>query len=308
VSERPPHVSVLLQEVLTLLTPPSPAVILDGTLGAGGHSSALLERAGPGSTLLGLDRDPLALELAGGRLAPLRDHARVELVRASFDEGHDVAARLGLGPFHAILLDLGVSSMQLDRAERGFTFQAEGPLDMRMDPQAERTAAELVNELDETDLADLIYELGEEPRSRRIAKAIVAARSISPITTTRRLAEIVEKAAGPGRPRGRPGRRRPPIHPATRTFQALRIAVNEELGRLERALPRLFDLLAPGGRLAVISFHSLEDRPVKNFFRELKTKRLAKRLTKKPIRATDEEIRANPRSRSAKLRGVEKTG
>jgi 16S rRNA (cytosine1402-N4)-methyltransferase len=302
VTERPPHVPVLLDEVLALLAPSPGARILDGTLGAGGHAFALLERAGEGASLLGLDRDPAAIELARARLEPLRARARVELAHASFEEAPEVAALSGLGPFDRILLDLGVSSMQLDRPERGFTFMAEGPLDMRMDPGAGTTAAELVNELEEQELADLIYHLGDEPASRRIAHAIVQARKAGPIATTKRLADVVTPAAGTPRR----GRKRLKIHPATRTFQALRIAVNDELRAIERGLPRLFELLAPGGRLAVIAFHSLEDRLVKRFFRELASARAARRLTKKPIRPGDDEVARNPRARSARLRAVEK--
>lgn len=299
---RPPHVSVLLEPVLELLARGPRARIADGTLGAGGHSFALLEKAGPGSTLLGLDRDPSALELARARLAPLAGTSRVELVHASFDELPAVASRVGLGPFDAILMDLGVSSMQLDRPERGFTFMDEGPLDMRMDPTAETTAAAIVNEAEEEELADLIFQLGEERFSRRIAREIVKVRKLAPFRTTRELAAAVERAVP--RPKRVPGKK--PIHPATRTFQALRIAVNEELSRLERALPRAFELLAPGGRLGVISFHSLEDRPVKQAFRDWKERGLARLLTKKPVVASDEEIARNPRSRSAKLRVLER--
>jgi len=291
------HVPVLLEAVLAVLAPREGALILDGTVGAGGHSAALLERAGPTGRLLGLDRDPSALAIARGRL-----DARATLEHASFDEAPAVAARLGLRDFDAILLDLGVSSMQLDRAERGFTFQQEGPLDMRMDPSSEVTAASIVNEAAEEDLADLIWRLGEERFSRRIAKEIARARKSAPIETTRALAEIVDRVV----PRAPHKKGKKPIHPATRTFQALRIAVNEELSRLERALPQLLALLAPGGRLAVISFHSLEDRPVKQQFRDWRAQGLVSLLTKKPLTAGDAEVAANPRARSAKLRAVEK--
>jgi 16S rRNA (cytosine1402-N4)-methyltransferase len=302
--DRPPHVSVLLDEVLDLLSPPPRATLVDGTLGAGGHSRALLERAGPGSTLLGLDRDPTALELARVRLEPLAATSRVELVHASFDELPAVAKRLALGPFDAILLDLGVSSMQLDRPERGFTFMDDGPLDMRMDPTAETTAASIVNEGEEEELADLIFQLGEERFSRRIAREIVRTRKLAPFRTTRELAAAIERVV----PRGKrkPGKK--PIHPATRTFQALRIAVNQELSRLERALPEAFELLKTGGRLGVISFHSLEDRPVKQLFRSLKEDGRARLLSKKPVVAGEAEVARNPRSRSAKLRVLERVG
>lgn len=272
--------------------------MLDGTVGAGGHSAALLERAGPEGRLLGVDRDPSALEIARAKL-----DARATLEHASFDEAPSVALRLGLRDFDAILLDLGVSSMQLDRPERGFTFMREGPLDMRMDPRNEVTAATIVNEAEEEELADLIWRLGEEKFSRRIAREVVRARKSGPIETTRALADIIERVVPRG-PRLKSGKK--PIHPATRTFQALRIAVNEELSRLERALPAMLELLRPGGRLAVISFHSLEDRPVKQLFREWRQSGLAVGITKKPIVAGDAEVGANPRARSAKLRVIEK--
>jgi 16S rRNA (cytosine1402-N4)-methyltransferase len=286
---------VLLDEVVEALAPGPGALLLDGTVGAGGHSFALLERAGPAGRLLGLDRDPQALEIARARL-----DSRATLVHASFDEAPAVAARLGLGDFDAILLDLGVSSMQLDRPERGFGFSREGPLDMRMDPAAEVTAATIVNEAEEEELADLIWRLGEERFSRRIAREIVRARKSGPITTTRALSEAIERVV----PRPKPGKKT--IHPATRTFQALRIAVNEELSRLERALPALFELLRPAGRLGVISFHSLEDRPTKQLFRKLKDEGRAVAVTRKPVVAGDAEIARNPRARSAKLRVVER--
>lgn len=292
-----PHVSVLARDVVALLGPPlrepEGAWLLDGTLGAGGHSALLLE-ACPAARLLGCDRDPSALDLARARLAPF--DARVTLARAAYADAPAVARERGLGPFKAALLDLGVSSMQLDRPERGFSFSRPGPLDMRMDPDGEVSARDLVNETPERELADLIYQLGEEPASRGIAKAIVNARKMGPIETTDVLADIV---AGAVRGRGK-------IHPATRTFQALRMAVNDELGQLERALPAFFELLAPGGRLAVISFHSLEDRPVKEFVRARKQEGTGRPLTKKPIVAGEEECYDNPRARSAKMRVVEK--
>ena len=200
--------------------------------------------------------------------------------------------------FEVALIDIGISSMQVDQRERGFSFMNDGPLDMRMDPTQGQRAADLVNDLDEGSLADLIYELGEEHGSRRVARAIVEARAREPITRTGQLAEIVSAALPRPRRRGR----KKPIHPATKTFQALRLAVNDELGQLERALPALWSQLVLGGRLGVISFHSLEDRRAKNFLRDLKREKLATVLTKKPRIADDEEVRANPRARSAKLR------
>ncbi|MCO5171070.1 MAG: 16S rRNA (cytosine(1402)-N(4))-methyltransferase RsmH [Planctomycetes bacterium] len=296
----PPHQPVLAAEVLDLLGPPLRAApgawLFDGTLGAGGHAALLLE-ACPEARLFGCDRDPDALELARARLAPFGD--RATLVRATYADGVALARERGLPPLGAALLDLGVSSMQLDRPERGFSFSRPGPLDMRMDPGAPLTARALVNELPEGELADVIYQLGEERLSRRIARAIVAARRQAPLETTEALAEVVRRAVP--RPRGRER-----IHPATRTFQALRLAVNDELGQLERALPALWDLLAPGGRLAVISFHSLEDRPVKTFARARKQDGTGRPLTKKPLRPTDAECDRNPRARSAKMRVVER--
>ncbi|MBI3726474.1 16S rRNA (cytosine(1402)-N(4))-methyltransferase RsmH [bacterium] len=303
-SETREHVPVLLEEVLSLLDPRPRATVLDGTIGAGGHARALLERAGKGSALLGLDRDPRAIELAREGLASLAPLSRLELVHASYDEAPEVAARVGLGPFHAILLDLGVSSMQLDRPERGFTFQREGPLDMRMDPSSPTTAASIVNEASEEEPADLIFQLGEERFSRRIAREVVRARNLAPFRTTLELARAIERAVP--RPRRDRRRKKAPIHPATRTFQALRIAVNEELSRLERALPRLVDLLAPGGRLAVISFHSLEDRPVKRFFRASREAGRGLLVTRRAVRAGEAEIARNPRARSARLRVLER--
>ncbi len=300
-----PHLPVLREAVLEHLGRPGARALLDGTIGAGGHAAALLE-ALPEATLLGLDQDPAALELARERLAP--HAARVTLVHAPFADAAEVAAELGAGPFDAALIDIGVSSMQLDQPERGFSFQRPGPLDMRMDPTQPRTAADLLATLEERELADLIYQLGEERYSRRIARAIVERRAQAPLRTTDELAELVRRAVPPPRgpqrgPRRGRGRR---IHPATRTFQALRMAVNDELGQLERALPALFGLLAPGGRLAVISFHSLEDRRVKQYFRELKQQGAGRLLTKKPLVADEAEVATNPRARSAKLRVIER--
>lgn len=301
-----PHIPVLGTEIAAALASSDEGWLLDGTLGAGGHARLLLETC-PRARLLGLDRDPQALTLARERLGPLAE--RATLVHAPFAEAAQVAAAHGVSQLLGALLDLGVSSMQLDRAERGFSFRSDGPLDMRMDPGAPLDARTLVATLPEGELADVIYQLGEEPASRRIARAIVEARARAPITTTGQLADIVRQAleGARGRPRARgPHGRRARLDPATRTFQALRLKVNDELGQLERALPDLFGLLRPGGRLAVISFHSLEDRPVKTFFRQLKQERRARVLTKKPLRAGDEEMRENPRARSAKLRLCEK--
>jgi len=286
------HASVLLAESLELVAVRPGGLYVDGTVGLGGHAAAILERSAPGGRLLGLDKDAEALERAAERLRPFVDRAR--LLHADYRE---IPRVLGEERADGILLDLGTSSLQLDTPERGFSFRAEGPLDMRMDTSGGETAADVVNRAREAELADLIYRFGEERASRRIARAIVAARRQARIRTTTELAAIVRRAAG----RSRPG-----LDPATRTFQALRIHVNRELEGLGRALGALAECLAPRGRLAVIAFHSLEDREVKRTFRELGTKGFAV-LTRRPIRPGPEEVNANPRSRSARLRGLERT-
>ncbi len=288
------HVSVLPAEVLAGLAPHAGGVYLDGTLGGGGHAEALLEASAPDGRLLGLDLDPAALAASAARLE--RFGERFVPARGNFRDLADLAAANGFAPLDGILLDLGVSSHQLDTAARGFSFQHDAPLDMRLDPDGETTAADLVNDLDERELADIIYRYGEEHGSRRVARFIVEARRRAPIATTGELAEIVSRSLG-----GRHGK----VHPATRTFQGLRIAVNAELSSLEQALPQAVAALAPGGRLAVISFHSLEDRIVKLFLRG-EPQMIA--LTKKPVVAGEPEQRANPRSRSAKLRIAAKEG
>jgi 16S rRNA (cytosine1402-N4)-methyltransferase len=303
------HQSVLLAEVMAALQPYPGGIYIDGTVGAGGHTAALLTASAPDGQVFGFDRDQSALELARRQLAQFGQ--RVHLFHANFDQLAQVVKAQGLPRADGILLDLGVSSMQLDQPERGFSFQAEGPLDMRMDASAGPTAADLVNGLPEEELANLIYRYGEERHSRRIARAIVKAR---PIQTTVELAQIVARASGASRSE------RSRIHPATRTFQALRIAVNDELGALERALPQALACLQPGGRLAVISFHSLEDRIVKNYFKQESQdcicppeqpvctcghKATIDIITKRPITPSLAEIEANPRARSAKLRVVE---
>jgi len=299
------HIPVLLQPILDYLLPAER--IIDGTLGAGGHTAALLEH-GAGE-VLGLDVDLMALDIARGRLAPFGECAHI--VHASYATMREQARRLGWEGVDGILLDLGVSSMQLDVPERGFAFMHEGPLDMRFDPNSgQPSAADIVNTWDEAELADLFYKYGEDSRGRKLARAVVAGR---PYRTTRDLAGVIEKAI--------PRRKGDKIHPATRAFQALRIAVNNELGVIEQALPEAIKLLRSGGRLAVISFHSLEDRIVKQTFKLESTdcicppktpvcvcghKAGVKLLTKKPIVADETEIARNPRSRSAKLRVVEK--
>jgi 16S rRNA (cytosine1402-N4)-methyltransferase len=289
-SDGPAHVPVLLAETLELLAVRPGGLWVDGTVGLGGHAAAVLRASSPDGRLLGLDRDGETLEQAREALAAFA--GRVRLEQADYRE---IGACLGDERADGILLDLGISSAQLDAAERGFSFQVEGPLDMRMDRSGGPTAADLVNRTPERALADLIFELGEEPASRRIARAIVRARQVEPIRTTTRLAEIVRRAA--------PRSRRPGLHPATRTFQALRIRVNQELVGLPEALERAARCLRPGGRLVVIAFHSLEDRAAKEAFRALGTSGF-RILTRKPLRPCEAEVRANPRARSARLRAV----
>lgn len=300
--QEPPHVPVLRDEVLEWL-PLSPAGrYIDGTVGAGGHAWSILEASSPDGQLLGLDADPKALEIARERLAEFGE--RAILAHANFDTLETVALAHGFEAVDGILLDLGLSSMQLADATRGFSFRTEGPLDMRFDPRQSRTAADLVNTLPADELADILWRYGEERYSRRIARAIVAQR---PLETTQELVAVIEQAV--------PARGR--VHPATRTFQALRIATNDELGALERVLPQAVQILKPGGRLLVISFHSLEDRIVKHNFREAEQECICPPelpvcgcdheptlnvLTKKPITPSAEEIEHNPRSRSAKMR------
>lgn len=261
---------------------------MDGTVGLGGHAAAVLRMSAPDGRLLGFDRDSETLERARQRLADEGERVRLEV--ANFREIPD---RLGEERADGILLDLGISSVQLDDPERGFSFQGDGPLDMRMDRRGGETAADVVNLMGEGDLADVIYEFGEERASRRIARAIVRARERQPIETTKELADVVRRAAPPSRRRG--------FHPATRTFQALRIHVNRELEGLGDALEKIAQCLAPAGRLAVIAFHSLEDRVVKTTFREL-ARRGFTLLTRKPVRPSEDETSRNPRARSARLR------
>jgi 16S rRNA (cytosine1402-N4)-methyltransferase len=303
------HVPVLYAQVIELLQPVSGGRYIDGTVGAGGHSDGILAASAPDGRLLAFDRDPEALEVARQRLAPYGD--RVVFVNASYAYVGSVAPAHGFAPADGILLDLGLSSLQLDEAERGFSFMREGPLDMRFDTTQGKTAADLVNNLSAKELADLFWHYGEERHSRRYARAIVAAR---PLATTKELADLIEQEA-PGSAR----RRR--IHPATQVFQALRIAVNQELAALETGLPAAIELLRPGGRIAVISFHSLEDRYVKNLFRDLTRDCICpptqpictcdvepqlKLVTRGALQADDAELERNPRSRSARLRVAEK--
>ena len=295
------HVAVLLQPAIEFLAVQRGGTIIDLTLGLGGHSWEIAKRLGAAGRLIGFDKDPAALERVRERLLspPLElagDWPQIELVHASFAE---VAQHVAPASADGLLADLGVSSMQLEDAARGFSFQAEGPLDMRMNTQSGLTAEQVVNRFDERELADAIYEFGEERRSRRIARAIVRAR---PIRTTAQLAEVVSAAA---RPMNQAERR---IHPATKTFQALRILVNRELDDLRELLSKdaAPQVLKSGGRLVVISFHSLEDRIVKDAFREGAHNGLYHALTKKPVTADEDEIDRNPRARSAKLRAAER--
>lgn len=301
------HVSVLHSAVLAALAPKPGGVYIDGTLGGGGHAAALLAAAQPSGRLLGIDADPAALVAAMERLqAAGLPPESYTLAHGRFVEMAELAQKQGLAAADGILLDLGVSSYQLDTPARGFSFATDGPLDMRLDPTTGLNAADLVNTLPEQELADIIYRYGEERGSRRVARFIVERRNQGPLVGTAELAALVARAIG----RGKHER----IHPATRTFQALRIAVNSELEQLETVLPQTIELLRPGGRVAVISFHSLEDRIVKLFFRAESgyggsmNERPARLriLTKKPIEADEAELSANPRARSAKLRVAEK--
>jgi len=299
----PRHVPVLSQDVIRYLalseqTAREGGTYCDCTIGLAGHASHIARLLGPSGHLIGFDRDPKALELARERLKALAEELgermpKVTLIGEAFSK---VAEYVEPGSLDGLLADFGVSSMQIDEAERGFSFQADGPLDMRQDTRQSLTAAQVVNEMDESDLANLIYEYGEERRSRRIARAIVRAR---PVTTTGQLARIVAGSA--------PALKSERIHPATRTFQALRIHVNRELDEIRQLLEAAPMLLKPSGRLVVISFHSLEDRIAKDVLKELGAKGIWTVLTRKPVIADEEETDRNPRARSAKLRAAEKT-
>ena len=291
------HIPVMPREALELLNVRRGGVYIDATVGLGGHAAAILEASAPDGRLLGLDADPQALAAARRRLEPFGDRCRLE--PAWLDHAAAAASRHGFSAVNGVLCDLGVSSLQLDDPRRGFSFQQDGPLDMRLGPDAERSAAEIVNQYHEAELADVIYQLGEERRSRRIARAIVERR---PIRTTGQLAEIVQSAVGQGARRG--ARRR--LHPATHVFRALRLEANGELERLAAFLMTARGMLAQGGRLAVIAFHSLEDRIVKRFMREASAAGGGLRsLSKKPLRPRADEVERNPRARSARLRAAE---
>lgn len=297
--EESPHTPVLLDEVLKLLAPAPGEVVLDATIGAAGHAVALADRMGASGLLIGLDVDSAILDAARGHLADVP--CRVELRQESFREARQVIDSLGVTAVDVLLADLGVSSAHLDRPERGFSFRQDGPLDMRMDQRLATTAADLVNSLAESELASVLFRLGEERKSRTIARAICRRRVEQRIETTAALSEIVCRAL-----RVDPRSRRSRIHPATKTFQALRIAVNDELGALEDLLEAAPEILAAGGRFGVIAFHSLEDRLVKRSFREGARIGAYSIRTKKPVTAGEAERLRNPRSRSAKLRVVER--
>ncbi len=301
-----PHLPVLLQPIITALQPKPAGRYIDGTLGAGGHSARILDESSPTGALIGLDLDPQALALARERLAIYGERAHI--IQASYMTMQVEAEKLGWTAVDGILLDFGVSSMQLDTPERGFSFLHDGPLDMRFSPDASQSAADLINSLPESELADIIYRYGEERFSRKIARIIVNNR---PLSSTRELADLILKNMG----------KKERIHPATRTFQALRIAVNGELESIEKVIPLAVSLLKPTGRLAIISFHSLEDRLVKEYFRRESSdcicpprqpictcghKASIKEINRKPIEADEIEKQMNSRSRSAKLRMVEK--
>jgi len=293
----PQHVPVLLEEALEYLNVRPGGVIVDATLGLAGHSVAIARRLGGKGRLICFDRDQEAMEAAKARLEEVRAELGDEMPEVRF-EPRAFSEAVGVivpGSLDGLLADFGVSSLQLDEAHRGFSFRSDGPLDMRMDTRGGETAEQVVNQEDENELADLIYEFGEERRSRRIARAIVRAR---PITTTAELAQIVSAAA--------PSMKGDKIHPATRTFQALRIRVNNELGEIQSLLKSAGSLLKPGGRLVLISFHSLEDRLVKDAFREAGRDKVFEVLTKKPVVAVEQEQLRNPRSRSAKMRAAQK--
>ncbi len=302
------HAPVMVREVLAALNVRPGGRYVDGTVGAGGHAQAIMEAASPGGALLGIDRDPQALDVARGRLQPFGEDVRLE--QGNFADLRRICGELDFAPVHGVLLDLGLSSSQLDAAERGFSFQREGPLDMRFSPEQELTAAEIVNEYPERELADILWRYGEESQARRIARQIVKRRRLH---TTTELAKVVEEAVG--------GRARRQSHPATRTFQALRIAVNQELLSLDAALPEAYGLLGDLGRLAVLSYHSLEDRMVKSFIQResrdclcppkqpvctCRHKAGLRPVSRGAVRPSPVEVSANPRSRSARLRVAER--
>jgi 16S rRNA (cytosine1402-N4)-methyltransferase len=293
------HLPVLLDEVLALLEPRAGQVMLDCTVGRGGHMRAIAPLLGPGGRYIGLDVDPANIDFL--RASAAATGVTCDLVQANFADARGVLDGLGIDRVDLLLADLGFASTQMDDPSRGLSFTADAPLDMRLDPTLGVTAADLLAEADEVEIADILWRYGDERFSRAIARKIVEARSTSPIKTTRQFAElcaaVYARRAGRGKARWR-------IHPATRSFQALRIAVNDELGKLEALLGSVGSLLRAEGRAAIISFHSLEDRMVKHAFGAMADDQLAERLTRKPLVATEEETNRNPRSRSAKLRAI----
>jgi len=308
------HVPVMYDVVLAQLALKPGDHVIDGTLGGAGHALGMLQATAPDGRLLGLDSDPKAIARARERLAPFRQ--RVVLVQSSFRTLETVVCTQHFPSADGVLLDLGLSSYQLAAPERGFSFVKDGPLDMRFDPDQGQTAADLVNQLSEEELAEILYRYGEERKSRRIARAIVAA---GPLETTLELADVIARAVGGSQRRS--GRRTRRLHPATRSFQALRIAVNDELGALEAVLPQAVGALRPGGRIVVISFHSLEDRVVKRFFRReakdcicppeqpvcnCQHQPTLRVITRRPLRPDELEVAQNPRARSARLRVAER--
>ena len=299
------HIPVLFEDCMRLMDPKAGELYADGTLGAGGHSEGILKSSGPDGRLLAFDLDPVAIGIAQERLKPYGE--RVRIIHDSYVNLGNYVDENSLDGF---IVDLGVSSMQLDRRERGFSFLQDGPLDMRFSPDQRLTAEEIVNDWPEEELSRILWEYGEERKSRRIAAAICAEREAGRIETTSQLRDIIQSAVGSGKEK---------IHPATRSFQAIRIAVNEELKAVETVLPAVVQALKPGGRLLVISFHSLEDRIVKNYFKTESRdclcppeqpvctcghKAVLKELTRHPVTADEDEIRLNPRARSAKLRAA----
>ncbi len=295
--EKPLHIPVLLEASLEYLNVRPGGVVVDATLGLGGHSAAIARKLGGAGKLICFDRDPEAMAKAQERLAELAGELGTEMPQVRYvpKAFSEAANEIDAGSLDGLLGDFGVSSLQLDEAHRGFSFRADGPLDMRMDTRSGETAEQVVNQENEEVLADLIYEYGEERRSRRIARAIVRAR---PIATTAELARVISAAA--------PSMKGDKIHPATRTFQAIRMRVNDELGEIQSLLKSAGSLLKPGGRVVLISFHSLEDRLVKDAFREQAKAGILEVLTKKPVVASEQESLRNPRSRSAKLRAAER--
>jgi 16S rRNA (cytosine1402-N4)-methyltransferase len=297
-SGAPLHLPVMLEESLRLLNPRPGETIVDGTLGAGGHSRAILAALSPVGRLIGVDQDPKMAQIARKRLLSVSAGAKIQILTGRFGDLPAILAAIGVQAADGVLLDLGVASPQLDDASRGLSYRADGPLDMRLTPEAELSAEEWINQVAQDELAQVLREYGEERFSGRIARAIVEARARGPIRRTGELAEIIARAV-PRAPRR--------LHPARRSFQALRIRINEEMRQLERFLVALPQLLKPAGRCAIISYHSLEDRLVKNVFRDGAREGIYELLTRKPVRPSRAELSANPRSRSARLRAVRKT-